>query len=695
MTELQAYADFFNVEKPLNQQKKKNTISPLLRHSDIDHRLRRDNWKRFLNTGKICEQSVPTAIANSWRRCKELSINPSLLRCENFACPKTIEDLSLAFADIALNIEEDILKAIKNKGLLFSVTDAHGRILRMSGEKKTLRLAHDLHFELGAIWSEESVGTNAICLSLIEQAPVQLSGEDHFCSSQHGWGCAAAPIFSPTGQLWGCFDISGPYSADHSQALWLAITAARKIEQALFKSAFFIMEDQIKATLNTAFDSVSLGVCVVNKDYQITYINNIAEQMLTSGKKTLKQQNDILVGKSAKYFFDFNALVNISNISSSAQPFNLECLCNPSLQAQITPLTQPNKATSYALITLQNTSHQISKQPYVLAKALKQNKNKSQVSAFDEIIYQSTAMTNLIEQAAFIAKSDAPVLIYGETGTGKGLFAKAIHQASQRAQNPFVALNCGSLPQELIQSELFGYEKGAFTGASKKGKLGKFELAKGGTLFLDEISEMNLDLQTNLLRPLEERCLTRLGGQKEIALDFRLITATNRPLEQLVSSGKLREDIFYRIHVLTLQIPPLRERKADIKPLIENQCTLLAQKYNFDVSSVSSSALQILEDYHWPGNVRQLIHCMEFAVTMSQGKTIIPKHLPSYLQQEKTNTPSTNDLVKAVDDFSLNSAEEQTIRAAIKHFDGNMLQAAKALGIGRNTLYAKLRKMQI
>ena len=318
-----------------------------------------------------------------------------------------------------------------------------------------------------------------------------------------------------------------------------------------------------------------------------------------------------------------------------------------------------------------------------------------------DMLGQSPQMEQVRQTILLYARSSAAVLIEGETGTGKELAAQAIHReyfarhdARQgKKSHPFVAVNCGALPKDLIQSELFGHEKGSFTGAGKT-RSGKFEQANGGTLFLDEISEMPLNMQVNLLRPLETGTVTRVGGSQVISTNFRLITATNRNIEELVATGAFREDLFYRIHVLTLELPPLRERAGDVTLIAKAYGRKLSQKHDLPYAGFSSEALSCLEAYDWPGNVRQLVHSVEYAVNMSMGARIEPKHLPKAVSgQQQTARERAKNL--DVEDFSLDNMERRTIMAAIEHYNGNILQAAKALGIGRNTLYAKMRKYQL
>ena len=315
------------------------------------------------------------------------------------------------------------------------------------------------------------------------------------------------------------------------------------------------------------------------------------------------------------------------------------------------------------------------------------------------IIGQHTSLAEVFRTLEKVAPTDSTVLVTGESGTGKELLVRALHRHSMRMDKPFVPINCGAIPKELLESELFGHEKGAFTHAIRA-RPGRFEIAEGGTVFLDEIGEMDPLLQVKILRVLQEREIERVGGVGVKKVDVRIIAATNRNLEDEVAAGRFREDLFYRIHVLALEIPPLRERREDIAIIAEYHCRSLCRTYGHPFGGFSAEALRVMEDYDWPGNVRQLVHSVEFAVNMAQGNCILPAHLPMHLQsagvRDVGGRQSGGEAVAALSgmtDFNLDKQEAMVIRCALKHYSGNMLQAAKALGIGRNTLYAKLRKI--
>ena len=309
---------------------------------------------------------------------------------------------------------------------------------------------------------------------------------------------------------------------------------------------------------------------------------------------------------------------------------------------------------------------------------------------FDDIIGDSLAMRSLKEEAISAAHNDLPVLITGESGTGKELFAQAIHRESARRAYPFVRVNCAAIPKELFESELFGYEKGAFSGAGPKGKAGKFELAHMGTIFLDEIGDMPLELQPKLLRVLELKEFERVGGNKLISSDFRVITATNQNLEQWMESGRFRRDLYYRLNGIPLDIRPLRTRREDIARLADYLLQRIAGQGQGEKKSISPAAYKLMERYNWPGNGRELLHVLERTVFSMTGSTIAPPDLPDYLQLPMPSAPQIEKgtTLKAY----LRTAEKFAIEHALAEANQNKTVAAKMLGIHRTLLY---RKMQL
>ncbi|WP_227762282.1 sigma-54 interaction domain-containing protein [Zhaonella formicivorans] len=312
---------------------------------------------------------------------------------------------------------------------------------------------------------------------------------------------------------------------------------------------------------------------------------------------------------------------------------------------------------------------------------------------FHGIVGRNPKLLDTIEVVKQAAKYDYTVLLLGESGVGKELFANAIHLESNRKNGPFVKVNCPSIPETLIESELFGYEEGAFTGASKRGKLGKFEIAQGGTLFLDEIGEIDLKVQAKLLRALQENEIERIGSNVSKKIDVRVVAATNKDLEAMVKQGKFREDLFFRLNVIPIKIPPLRERKDDIVLLITELLKKIGTKNNKEIS-ISEEAVDILVSHSWPGNVRELYHVLEYATVLAKDGEITPKQLPKYLLRSNTERAYLNSKKLNLKNL-IASAEESAIKEALKMAKNNKSKAIELLGISRRTFYEKIKLYNI
>jgi DNA-binding NtrC family response regulator len=303
---------------------------------------------------------------------------------------------------------------------------------------------------------------------------------------------------------------------------------------------------------------------------------------------------------------------------------------------------------------------------------------------FESMIGQSSAMQQIFELIRDVAPSEATVLITGETGTGKGLAAKAIHSHSPRCEGPYVVVNCGAIPEHLMESELFGYEKGAFTDA-KQTKKGRLELAHGGTLFLDEIGEISMRMQIDLLRVLEDRVFYRVGGTQPIEADFRVIAATNRNLEQAIREGRFREDLYYRLNVVSFAMPPLRRRKDDIPLLADNFLHRYAQETHRPIDKISRETIDEMMIYDWPGNVRELENAIERAVVVGKGRQILPEDMPISCRRPEAGPRAQR----------LKEMEKELIQRTLEENGWNIVRSAKILGIDRSTLYSKIKRYQL
>ncbi|MCL6560158.1 MAG: sigma 54-interacting transcriptional regulator, partial [Firmicutes bacterium] len=320
-----------------------------------------------------------------------------------------------------------------------------------------------------------------------------------------------------------------------------------------------------------------------------------------------------------------------------------------------------------------------------------------EIMAFDDIIGTSEQLLEVKAKAKKIAGSNSTVLIVGESGTGKEIFARAIHAAGPHGHKPFVAINCGAIPEALLESELFGYEEGAFTGARRGGKPGKFELADGGAIFLDEIGNMSLYLQAKLLRVLQDRRIERVGGTRVIPVDIRIIAATNSDLQEMVQKNLFREDLYYRLSVIPLVIPPLRERKEDIHQLLEYFTKRFSKLLGKDIDGLTGEALKACLNHSWPGNVRELVNAVEYAINLEESRLITMESLPPRVR-EATNKKSQNGLPRVSPLLPLAQLEKNAITRALEEYgwtDEGKTAAARALGISRATIYRKIQKYRL
>jgi len=314
---------------------------------------------------------------------------------------------------------------------------------------------------------------------------------------------------------------------------------------------------------------------------------------------------------------------------------------------------------------------------------------------FDDIITGDYHMMTIIDSAKRAANNNSTILLVGDSGTGKEYFAHAIHNASKRKFGPFVKLNCGAIPSNLMESELFGYESGAFTGAGKNGKVGKFEIATGGTIFLDEIGTMPFDMQTKLLRVLEEKEFERVGGNSKVEVDVRVISATNENLKKLVEEGKFREDLYYRLDVVSFSVPPLKARHGDVALLSQKILKDFSHSYDQCPHKISEEVIRRLETYKWPGNVRELRNVIESSINMTTDDTIHINDLPKYLKDVLIDKFDESYLMDDDLDYKhqMEHYEEQLIKEAIRRSHGNKTEAARLLGLHRSVLYKKMNKL--
>ena len=635
---------------------------------------------------------VRPIIVESWLRSYNYGLNifdynrAPILNPSDFAELLHEKSIFLKAADPNIRQLETILT---NTESIIYLTDEQGVFLRAIVGSSKLLLEQNKRFEIieGSVWSEKTVGTCGHTLSLILGIPVQVCGPEHYCEKHDKIACSTAPIFDNNNVLAGTLSIVTPtFHHQNTHTLALAINMAGAIQNE-FR---YKLNNKL---LGLSFEIADEAVITLNKDGHIVYFNEIT-------RKLFAKYNKELLGKSieeilGKQFLLKSALKNSKSICETvieSEFVKQKLLCS------IKPLIDSGINFGYVL-TLRKINT-LKKESSCLNSA-----NVSSARAkysFDKIIGSSPQIKKAVQLAQRFAPLDESILIQGESGTGKEVFAQAIHNAS-RPDGPFIAVNCGALARNLIESELFGYEKGSFTGAERQGRAGKIEMANGGTLFLDEIGDFPYELQSALLRVIEEKQVLRIGGNRYIDVDFRLIVATNKDLMSLVQSNQFREDLYFRLSVFTLVLPPLRERKSDINSLIKHFVTEAAEKQQITPPSLSSATKYLLLEYNWPGNVRQLKNAISYAMTVHNNGIIRPQDLPQlivdFMNKSAAEKGLGSELIKEektqAQNPSLKELEREIIKEVLEEKNYCISHAAERLGFSRATLYRKIKKYNL
>jgi PAS domain S-box-containing protein len=448
-------------------------------------------------------------------------------------------------------------------------------------------------------------------------------------------------------------------------------------------------------TLHTLLSSLDEAITIINTKGEILFWNDSAE-------KTYNIKKEQIIGKNIREFFQQEDIMNLKVLETQQPVRDLYHLPRPDKHVLIsaTPIYNDRKELIGSLSIEKDITSTIKLNDKLTSTSKELQQLKQQISEnnlddpFNKIKSKTTVIKQIIHDAKKVAKTDATVLIYGESGVGKELFAQAIHEESLRCKKPFIAINCGAIPHALFESELFGYDAGAYTGAAKGGKPGKMELADGGTLFLDEVGELPLDMQVKLLRALQEKEIYRIGGHSPKKLNVRIVAATNRKLEEMVSTGTFRSDLFYRLNVFTVHIPPLRERIDDIPYLMDVFLKEFTFKYSKPVPFIQTVTLNRLSDYHWPGNIRELRNLLERLVVLLDHTEITEFDIAQLLPQiqEIKSDPIASQTTLS---FEKESLEKNRILQTLKRTYGNKSACAKELGMTRATLYKKMKKYGI
>jgi len=644
-------------------------------------------WKTFIETGKIEGDVVPSYIAESWKRSRERNIDPFHFSPSAYLSPEIYEKKksdNQYLISIARPFMENIYRSLEQSRYLVVLYDSEGYHLIRIGQRADFERSMQFTIREGLCFEEEKVGTCGFSLVKWLRRPIQIIGCEHYSALLQYVVGSYAPINDPIrGGLMGVIGITGARTIPNLHTLGIAVAASTAIENSIKLDHSGKVLSIYGKALQTTMDSLADGIILIDSGGRIYEINASAKEIFGLSKEEVK----------GKHISDVYPLTDLESLI-------MNILRYQDREGQEMDIQIQNQVY---LTTIQFARGEKDDVQGVIVQ-LKNLKNLSRIVhhltgdrpqfTFDTMIGSSPKSLEIKTLARLAAQSGANIIIEGESGTGKEVLAQVIHNASLRAKEPFVVINCSAIPSELMESTLFGHEKGAFTGATHT-HIGKFELADRGTVFLDEIVEMPLNMQVKLLRVLAENKIERVGARKSIHIDIRVIAATNRDLTKEIEENRFREDLFYRLNVFRIKLPPLRERKEEIYELVPVFVQQFSSFLNKRVEKISDEYYDFLMNYSWPGNIRELRNAIQYSMATLDGPVLLEKHLTGFFNQIPQQVKREEMLwVKSTPLPSrLSDLEKIAIQKSLLLTKGNKLKAAKLLGIGRATLHRKLREM--
>lgn len=594
-------------------------------------------------------------IQESWSRCRDYGLTHQ--STPHFDPPPAGELSALLESRQALvqTTHQEVLPyygtILSNSNCLIMLADEQGRLLQSWGDQRFIEPRQAAGFVAGASWLERYTGTNAIGTALSCGQAVHIQHDEHFLKANRFMTGSASPIFDEQRRMIAVLDVSSDSYLPPAHTLGMVKMMSQSVENRLILKLF---ADQYHLlSFNTSLDNLDspwAGLVVFDEQGHVVSANRRADNLL----------GQPLTYGAIEQLFDV-PLQQLLN-QPDGQPFSLRTSGHFRFHARVRRPARP--ATIQPRDFRPQVAQSTPQEPHLHALSL-----------------GDARMDKAIRQAERLLEKDIPILVQGETGAGKEVFVRALHRASSRAEQPFIAVNCAAIPAELVESELFGYEKGAFTGASQKGYVGLIRKAHKGTLFLDEIGDMPLRVQARLLRVLQERCVQPLGSSELHPIDVRLVSATNRPLRQDVDSGQFRADLYYRISGLNLELPPLRER-SDKQALFQRLWEQHREPQQR--AGISREVLELFQHHPWPGNLRQLSSVLRVALAMADDQPIRAEHLPDdFFLDLPTGAPPPA------------RPERDDLASQYQACGGNISYLARHLGLSRNTLYKRLREQGV
>ncbi len=647
-------------------------------------------WKEFVSGREIDKAQIRPEILSSWLRCRGQvdpfkKLNPKVLVDTEF--DKLVEG-NRELLDIGGPVMDALYKFVEGSGFVAVLSDANGYILKVVGDPDVVEIVRKVNLVPGADWSETVMGTNAIGTCLAAGKPLQIYAYEHWCVCTHVGVCSASPIRDPIlGGTIGVLNITAAeFARVHPHTLGMVVAAVGSIEGQIERKRNGMRSELADRYKNLIIESISDGLLTIDNSGIITQINQNAIEFLSLYGNPLGENLYRVLKKRFGAQENYKELIGVLDSRENVDGEFITIYSGAGvIKCTVTyRCLWKNDVVAGKTLVIQELSR--------IKRIVNRVAGNRAQTYFSDIVGGNKKFLECLELAARAARTSSNVLLTGESGTGKDLFAQAIHNGSSRAKESYIAINCAAIPRDLLGSELFGYTEGSFTGANRGGNPGKFELADHGTIFLDEIGEMPLDMQTSLLRVLEEKAVTRIGGRASISVDIRIIAATNKDIEKEVSRGNFRYDLYYRLDVIAIKLPPLRERKDDIPLLIDYLARKIASAMNKEIRQIDPKFVDLCMNSDWPGNIRELQNVVEKALSLVKGSVLSIRDLPSHWFENlnKSKEISSGGGEKTLKEAG-HTAEGRVIMAALTKVRGNKCMAAKELGIARSSLYRKMK----
>ncbi len=650
------------------------------------HHLTMIEWNKFMaGDDTLDPEIIPTELHNAWRRCRNLEIDPYSMPQHEVVTSDELATLlhdHRSFIEVSNPFLEKLYEFLKPSKFAVGLFNCQGYVLKVLQEKQHEEINRCFNWFPGVRWTEAVAGNNTVTESILQKKPVQLFGTQHFKKCFHDITGSSAPIFDPGGKMIGGVTLTSFFGGANPHTFSVAVAAAQAIQNELMlqkavtdcKAAF--AQTEIAASLQRAtLAAIPEAIIAINTQNQIFVINDQARKMffLEGASTEGASLEKIFSGEDNSAFLDF--------------VFSHDAFDDVELKIRSRKGLADYSVTGN---TIYSSSGQVLGKILVFAGSKRIKSLVTRIIGakanfrFTDIGGKNLSFRHAVEQAQNVSRSASNVLLLGESGTGKDVFAQAIHNASPRKTGPYVAVNCAAIPRDLIASEFFGYAEGAFTGSRRGGNPGKFELADGGTIFLDEIAEIPLDIQAVLLRAIEDRQILRIGSGRIRKVDVRIVSATNKDLFEEVRRGSFRKDLYYRLNVFAIHLPPLRERTEDIPALVDVFIAKYAATLGKTIVGIARGALEILLQHPWPGNVRELQNVIERMINYAEGVILTPDIVPSEIV-------NSNHPRRRIMDMESPEAREKKIIEQMLTLKFRKKQIAQRLNISRTTLFRKMR----